>query len=277
MNRRRFLRAAGSGFAVAGTGLAGCLSSFGGSLSSDDVPPPREAEVFEDVSINDGTMKIELDADPRVESRIDAVDQAPIVGLLVPVGTARAGSRSSSGSGSSGATGRGTGGYSSAPRGRHNWAIYGGHSNGSWRDDHDDEYDWYSAAIATLGVAYVGSNTAYRRRSPGPGPVNWDETWSDPDPGTTFEVDLATLSSGPRADADAGSEPVGNESDAESVPADETESAPEAKEGWYRVGTRLESPDGAVDFEWQAADFKLDRGATGDLSADEVWHVRPRL
>ena len=245
MNRRRFLRVSGGGVALAT--LAGCLSS-------DDDPPPRDAEVFEDVSIADGVMEISLASAPTVESRA-AVEETAAVSALLPVGVARAGSRSSSGSGSgvSGATGRGSGGYSSAPKdGRHGWAIYGGHSGGGWRDDHEDEITTYTAAIAALGVAYMGRNSEYQQDSPGPEPVPWDEEWSDPDPGTTLEADLAAVSS----DAGTGST---------------------ASEGWYRVGTHLESQDGAVDFDWQAADFKLERGSTGGLTVDEAWHVRPRL
>lgn len=250
MNRRRLLRLAGSGVVVGVGGLSGCLSS-------DDSPPPRKAEVFDDVSIADGVMEIDLAADPTVESRVDAADSVATVSSVrpvspvLPIGTARAGSRSSSGtsSGSSGATGRGTGGYSSAPRDdRHGWAIYGGHTNGGWRDDHDDDISMYTAAIAALGAAYMGANSEYQNDSPGPEPVPWDREWDDPASGTTLEADLADLTGGSTA-----------------------------SEGWYRVGTRLESPDGSVDFDWQAADFKLERASTGGLSVDEAWHVRPRL
>lgn len=248
MNRRRFLRISGSGLALSTASLAGCLSS-------DDDPPPREAEVFEDVSIADGVMEISLVSEPTVESRADVADAA-IAPALAPIGVARAGSRSSSGSGSgssvSGATGRGTGGYSSAPKDdRHGWAIYGGHthSGGGWRDDHEDEITTYTAAVAALGVAYMGRNSEYQQDSPGPEPIPWDEEWSDPEPGTTLEADLAAVSG----------------------------DGSTAREGWYRVGTHLESQNGAVDFDWQAADFKLERGSDGGLAVDEAWHVRPRL
>ncbi|WP_049900726.1 hypothetical protein [Natrinema altunense] len=286
MNRRRFLRLGGGGLAIATGGLAGCL----GGDDSDD-PPPRKAEVFEDVSIADGTMEIDLASQPEVESTIDNVDESAIVGSLLPIGTARAGSRSSgSGSGKSGATGRGSGGYSSAPTGRHGWAIYGAHSHGNWREEHGDETQMYTAALGALGVAYMGSNTQYRTSSPGPEPTDWDQEWHDPDPGTTLEVDLAALTSDAALGTEAGSA-TGIEnttaslsenetasdagSAAEPEAGDDSASALTADEGWYRVGTRLESPDGDTDFGWQAADFKLDRTSTGGLTVDEAWHVRP--
>ncbi|WP_255681713.1 hypothetical protein [Natrinema sp. SYSU A 869] len=293
MNRRRFLRIGGGGLAIATGGLAGCLGSNGSDGS--DEPPPRKAEVFEDVSIADGTMEIALDSEPKVESTIDNVDESAIVGSLLPIGTARAGSRSSgSGSGRGGATGRGSGGYSSAPTGRHGWAIYGGHSHRNWRDDHEDETQMYTAAIAALGVAYMGSNSQYQTNSPGPEPVDWDREWSDLDPGTTLEVDLATLTSDSDPDAESGAtagnetateSPTENETAAESSTENETDtdtgdgvaSTATADEGWYRVGTHLESPGGETNFNWQAADFKLDRSSTGRLTVDEEWHVRPRL
>ncbi|ELZ07037.1 hypothetical protein [Natrialba aegyptia] len=249
MNRRRLLRVSGSGLAIAVGGLAGCLGS------SDETPPPRESTVFDDISIVEGTMEIALVSEPEVESRADNVD-APVATPLVPIGLARAGSRSSSsGSGSSGATSRGNGVPSSAPTGRHGWAIYGASSGSHWRDNHDDELETYRATIATLGVSYMGSNDAYQAESPGPEPADWDEEWSDPELGSMFEVDLPGLS----ADGQG-----------------ETETESEIDAGWYRVGTHLESPDGDTDFGWQAADFKLEQ-ATSGWTIDEAWHVRPRV
>ncbi|WP_254521979.1 hypothetical protein [Natrinema caseinilyticum] len=279
MNRRRFLRRTGEGLAITAGGLAGCLGN-------DAAPPPRKAEVFDDVTIEDGTMEIDLHSQPKVESQIDNVDEAAIVGSLLPIGTARAGSRSSSsGSRTSGATGRGTkSGFGSAPKGRHHWAIYGGHSHSSWRDDHDDDLEMYRAVVATLAVAYIGTQVEYEAKSPGPGPANvtWDEEWTDPTQGATYEVDLAPLSSGaetePESDSQSASETGtestdGNETDA----GTDTGSGRGASEGWYRVGTELESPDGDGYFDWQAADFKLERKGGDGLAVDEAWHVRPRL
>lgn len=266
MNRRRFLRITGGGLAIATGSLAGCLGS-------DQAPPPRKATVFEDVSIDEETMELSLLSKPKVESDVDNVDGAAIVGALLPIGTARAGSRSSSGSGVSGATGRGTGGYSSAPKdSRHGWAIYGGYTDDDWREEHEDELEMYRATVATLGIAYLGSNVEYQQDPPGPGPVPWDKEWTDLEPGETVEVDLAAVSPDARYGSDS-STGSGNETDADA------ESNPDSSvsEGWYRVGTHLESPDGDIDFDWQAVDFQLDRSSTAELTVDEAWHVRPRL
>ncbi|MBZ6495350.1 hypothetical protein [Natrinema longum] len=265
MNRRRLLRTSGRGLAIAVGGLAGCLGS------DDETPPPRESVVFDDVSITDGTMEIDLVSEPKVESRDENVDAAA-VGSLVPVGTARAGSRSSS-SRPSGATGRGSGGHSSAPKGRHGWAIYGGTSGHHWRDDHEDDIRMYRASIAALGVAYMGSNTKYQAMSPGPDPADWEREWSEPEPGTTVEADLAAIASEPRSESTSS---VANESVSPTANESASDPASSAREGWYRVGTRLESPDGDTDFEWQAADFRLERASDG-LAVDEAWHVRPRV
>lgn len=242
MNRRTFVTVAGG---ITSGALAGCLGR-----GEESGPPPREATIFDDISISGETMEIALETTPQVESRID---DDLVVGAIVPIGTARTGSRSGSSSssgsrsGSRGATGRGTGGYDDAPTNGHGWAIYGGYAGSRWRDDHDDEIETYPASIATLGVAYLGSNAAYRSDSPGPEPVPWDETWTDPPLGTTLEVDLADVSGGSNASA-----------------------------GWYRVGTHLESTNGNVDFDWQATDFKLERGGDG-LTVDETWVLAPPL
>lgn len=292
MNRRRFLRVTGSGFAFASAGLAGCLGS-------DDERPRREAEVFDDVALEGERMTIDLVSKPEVQSTKDNVDDAA-AGMLVPttllpVGTVRAGSRSSgssSGSSTSGATGRGSGGYSNAPTDGHTgWAVYGGHH----RDDHDreDEATMYRASIATLGVVYVGSNAVYQQKSPGPnwGANEWDERVSDPEPGTSLEVNLATLTNGSGSamswisdsDASAGNETEsGAADDASNATADnETDSSDDLEpatvdEGWYRVGVELESLGGDTSFGREAADFRLERDGD-DLSIEEKWHVRPQL
>lgn len=268
MNRRRFLRLSGAGFAIATGSLAGCLGG-------NERPPPRKADVFEDVSIDNGTMELSLLSEPKVESDVDNVDEAAIVGALLPIGTARAGSRSSSGSGVSGATGRGTGGYSSAPKdSRHGWAIYGGYEDDDWREEHADDLKMYQATVATLGIAYLGSNMEYQQDPPGPGPVAWDKEWTDVEPGETLEVDLGAVSPDSQFGSDT-STASGNESGGDGGSGSDADSR--ASEGWYRVGSHLESPDGSTDFNWQAVDFKLERASTGELTVDEAWHVRPRL
>ena len=237
MKRRTFVR--GSAGLTAGLGIAGCLG-FGGNNS----PPPRRAEVFEDVSLNGREMQISLMSNPRVETRAENVQgdiaAGGVVTALLPVGVARA---------AKGAGSRGAGGYSNAPsHWRHrSWAVWhGGAYTDDWRDDHDDEIDEVQASVATLGVAYIGSDNDYENNTPGPGPVDWDRTWDDPSGGAEITADIGALSpgSGPR-------------------------------EGWYRIGTQFESSNGTIEPEWQAVDFEVDNDASWRV--DKAWYVAPRV
>ncbi|WP_436926384.1 hypothetical protein [Halosimplex amylolyticum] len=236
MQRRRFVQ--GSAGLLAGLGLAGCL---GGNNS----PPPRRSEVFDDVALQNEQLQIQLLSDVEVESRQENqgnLDAGGAVASLAPVGVARA---------AKGAGGRGSGGYSSAPKHpRHGWAIWhGGSYSDDWRDDHRDEIRMYDATVATLAVAYLGSDSDYENDAPGPGPgeVSWDETWEDPENGTEKAVDIGAISpgDGPR-------------------------------EGWYRVGTELVSKDGSTDFGWQSVDFEVDDELSG-WQVDKAWYVKPRV
>lgn len=231
MQRRRFLATVAT---LAPVALAGC-----GSNAS---PPPRRAEVFADVELSGATLQIQLASDPEVESRVDDVGgaNASLGGDAAPVGVARAAK------GGRGATGRGTGGYSSAPKGRHGWAVYHGHDDDDWREDHEEDLRMYDATVATLGVAYLGRDSQYEDNPPGAEPVPWDRTWDDPEEGTAATVDVAALSPGDGARA-----------------------------GWYRVGAELVAEDGETNFGWHSADMEVDAG--GSLHVDEAWHVRPRL
>ncbi len=237
MKRRRFVR--GSAGLAAGAALAGCLG-IGGSSS----PPPRRSRVFDDVALQGTTLQIELLSDVEVETRREnssSLGGGAVAGL-VPVGRARA---------AKGAGGRGTGGYASAPKHpRHGWAVWhGGAYSDDWRDDHDDELRMADATVATLGVAYLGTDNEYENDAPGPGPgsVSWDETWDDPQDGADLTANVASLSPG-----DA------------------------VREGWYRVGTELVSEDGSTNFGWQSVDMEVDR-SLGDPQMDKAWYVKPRV
>jgi hypothetical protein len=234
MKRRTVLRTGVAAGAAGVAALAGCLGSGGSS------PPPRRARVFRGVSLADRTMQIRFHADPRVESRAETVEESLRLGDLSPVGVA------SAQKGARGAT-RGSGSYANAPKGRHGWAVWHGGDYDDWRENHDDELRMYPAAIATAGVAYIGSDQRYRDDPPDAGPLPWDRTLESPAAGEAYEVPLS-------------------------------EAAPSSRprEGWYRVGTRLVAEDGDAGFGWQGADFEVDQ-ESGGWTLDKAWHVRPRV
>jgi hypothetical protein len=236
MDRRKFLQS--SAGLVAAASLAGC--SGGG----DTPPPPRRSRVFADVSIQQQAVSVQLVQQPRVESRKAVGNDgnlASLLGGLSPVGVA------SAQKGGRGATGRGKGGYSSAPKGRHGWALWHGHDDADdWREEHDDEIRMYPADVSKMGLAYLGTDDQYEDDPPGPGPVPWDESWDDPEEGTEATASLGAVSPG-------------------STPA----------EGWYRVGVRLVHEDGGADFGWQGVDLEVDK--EGSWIVDKAWHVKPRV
>jgi hypothetical protein len=195
--------------------------------------------VFEDVSLNGKAMEIDFVADPRVESRVEAVNGSLAVGQLSPVGVA------SAQKGGRGAT-RGSGSYRSAPRGRHGWAVWHGGDYDDWRDNHRDELRMYPATIAAAGVAYLGRDQRYEDDPPDAGPVPWDQKWSNQQDGKSHTVQLS-----------------------QATPSDQP------REGWYRVGTKLVGENSNADFGWQAADFEIDK--EGNWQIDKSWHVKPRL
>ncbi|MFB6152431.1 MAG: twin-arginine translocation signal domain-containing protein [Haloarculaceae archaeon] len=239
MNRRTFVR--GSAGLTAGLALTGCLGVLGGNSS----PPPRKAELFDDVALDGTTMEIDLLSDPRVQSRAEEAQNglaAGAVASLAPVGVARA---------AKGAGGRGAGGYAGAPRHhRHRgWAVWhGGDYADDWRENHRDELSWYPATVATLGVAYLGTDNEYEDNPPGPGAddVSWDRTWNQVSDDAVKTVDIGAVSP-----------------------------SPEPEQGWYRVGTELVAENRDLDFGWQAVDFEVDDD-TG-WKVDKAWYVAPRV
>lgn len=239
MDRRQYLRVA-AGAATAG--LAGCLGFLGGDLS----PPPRRAQVFADVRVQDAAVVVEFADRIEVESRQSVNASLDGVYDLAPVGVASA-QKGRGGRGGRGATGRGTGGYGSAPKGRHGWAVWHGYGGANrWRDNHDDELRMYPARVDRLGFAYLGPTAEYEDDPPGPEPVPWDSTRDDPEPGGTVRAPLSKLT-----DADT------------------------PREGWYRLGVHLVHANGGADFGWQAADAKVDR--EGNWTMEKAWHVRPQV
>lgn len=237
MRRRNFLRGAAAAGGLAA--LAGCsaIPFVGGS----NAPPPRRSNVISEVEMQDGSMEIDLADSPFVESRKEAtgeVDSLSVPGLaaLSPVGVAAA--KGKGGKGGRGASGRGSGGFRNAPKTSKGRAKYlGGAYASRWRKDHDDDIDRYRASVAAVGIAYLGTNEEFQDEQPGPGPVDWDEQVTDPENTMTYPVD---------------------------------------REGWYRVGTRLESTSGGTDFGWESVDAQIDQGDSG-MEIEEEWKVSPRL
>jgi hypothetical protein len=97
----------------------------------------------------------------------------------------------------------------------------------------------FPVALSTIGVAYVGSNARFQARSPGPGPLDWDERYNDPNGPVTVPM----LSS--------------------------------RGEGWYRVGTDVRV-DGSTDLGWECLDCRVQDSA-GGYSITERWKVSPRI
>lgn len=229
MQRREFI--ATSGVALLG-GLAGC--------TGNSSPPPRKSNVVSEVETEDGALRIDLADNTWVMSRYDddqrALGAPDGLGGLNPVGGARAKGRG--GGGGRGATGRATGGYSSAPKtGKGRAWLYGGAYANGWYDDHDDEVRRFGVAVAALGVAYLGSELQFQDDPPGPGPVQWDEQFRDPDDVETYDI---------------------------------------SREGWYRVGTHIVDEQTNHDFNWESIDLKVESDGSG-YEIDEEWKVSPRI
>lgn len=239
MDRRRFLATSGTALG-ASLALSGCL---GGLLGGGNAaPPPRESAVFEEVEAG-SSIRVVLESNPMVESRVEISGnmEAPggsAVGMLTglsPIGVARAGGR-----GGRGATGRGRGGAAAAPLGHHGRSKYHGGDYDDWREDHRDEIERYTPAIAAVGVAYLARSEEYAEDPPGVGKVPWDTRVDDPDPGQEITYD-------------------------------------DTREGWYRTGAHLVSRDGSHDFGWESVDFELEPEGSNTYEVDTQWKVSPRL
>ncbi|MCU4799276.1 hypothetical protein OB920_02685 [Halobacteria archaeon HArc-gm2] len=230
------------------------LGFLAGCSSGQQQSPPRQSKVFGELTVSGEAIEIPLVADPTVESRADIspnqaqisasqADTSPSVGLddVAPVGNARAGGRGGRGGRGAGAQGRGAGGYSSAPKGRHGRAIYHGHpddDDDEWRADHVDDLDRYQATHRTAAIAFLGPTASYSEDPPGPGPVEWDETWENPDPKTLTYSNL--------------------------------------QRGWYRAGSHLTAENASHDFGWEVVDFEV-TGSEGNYRIENPWKVSPRL
>jgi len=251
INRRTLLT-------TSGIIATGGLTTLAGCTGNSAEPPPRKSNVIDEVELSaDGSAlrvdpygesdcwvqsRRDLDVDASSESgdQTDAAESIAIpsaLAVLSPVGTARAAK-------GRGATGRGSGGYSSAPRTANGRAwFWGGSYASGWYNDHDDEVVQYSVDIATLGVAYIGSNTRFEEQDPGPGPINWDDTYDSP---TDKEIET---------------------------------SVQDLQPGWYRVGANIvvaEGPDEGTDLGWECLDLRVQQTADGK-EITERWKVSPRI
>lgn len=302
MNRRDFMRKAGAAATLASVGLAGCTGS-------SDAPAPRKSNVVEEVQVDSGSVTVDLEGETWVESRAELESleddtQASLsaggLASLSPVGVASAKGRG--GGGGRGATGRGAGGFSKAPKtGKGRAKYYGGGYVGGWRDKHEDEIEKYPAIVAAIGFAFLGPQSEFEEDKPGPGPVPWDEKIENPnqpDAGDDSESDET------ESDSDSESETADNETTTEESEGNETtteestdeetssdggDDSSQAKEmadkyefsidqpGWYRIGTKLETPNGKHDFGWEAIDFRVEETDDGSYEVTEEWKVSPRL
>jgi len=236
----------------------GGLTAIAGCIGSTNEPPPRRSNVIDNIELSaDGTtLRIDpfAESDRWVQSRRDldvdasarsgnqtgateSIASLSVLSKLSPVGTARAAK-------GRGATGRGSGGYRSAPRTANGRAwFWGGSYTNGWYNDHDDEVSQYPVDIATLGVAYIGSNARFEEQDPGPGPINWDDTYDSP-----ADEEIET-------------------------------SIEDVQPGWYRVGANIvvaEGPDEGADLGWECIDLRLEQTADGK-EITERWKVSPRI
>lgn len=247
MNRRDYLRTCG----VAAMGSLGALT---GCLGSESGPPPRKSNVIKEIAVEGGTLLIVpySDTEQWIMTRRDINLQSSSVnqgsttsGTLAsvsPIGVARAAK-------GSGATGRGSGGYSSAPRTRNGRAWYGaGSGHNDWYDENEQEVKKIPADLATIGVAYLGTNELFQEQAPGPGPLEWHEEYENPD--TSGQIESEILNRG--------------------------------GQGWYRVGSKVKVEESEVasgenvNLGWECVDVRVEEDG-GGFSITERWKVSPEV
>jgi hypothetical protein len=135
-----------------------------------------------------------------------------------------------------GAPGRGRGGAAAAPLSSHGRAKWhGDDDDDEWREDHSNELQQFGVAIAAVGIAYLGATEAFKEDPPGAGPVDWDMQTRDPS---------------------------------------ETLAYDEVREGWYRVGGKLEAENANHDFGWEGVDAEVNE-LGGEYEVDTEWKISP--
>jgi len=229
-------------------GLAGCTTTT-------EEAPPRKSNVVREIEVtDDGALTIDpvdgtnqwvmsrqdLDISDEATGSISAATNA--LESLSPVGVASAKGRGAAGRGATG----GSRGFSSAPKTSRGRARYGGGVYvATWYDDHDEEVERYPVDVATIGIKYFGTNEEFREKAPSPGPVNWDETITNPEGEITIsptEIDLGQ----------------------------------ELTPGWYRVGSNVITENGNTNMGWESFDFRVEE-QDGEIEITKIWKVSPRI
>jgi hypothetical protein len=191
--------------------------------------------VFEQVAVGSNAIQVTIDDRPMVQSMAELnAPELSIGGVLAglsPIGVASAGGR--------GGRGSGGGGRSAGATGRHGRSKYGSGSHTFWHATHGDEdIDEYRCAVRRCGAAYLAPPNAEDGDLPGPGPVSWDDSVTNPSGQVSFTHG--------------------------------------GREGWWRVGGQLMTPDGDHSFGWEAVDLLMRRSGSGYTTAEE-WKVSPTL
>jgi hypothetical protein len=154
-----------------------------------------------------------------------------------------------------GATGRGAGGFKLASKTSHGRAwFYGGAYANGWYDDHDDEVEQVPVQVKQVGIAYLGDNEQFEEQDPGPGPVDWDETYEPPE----------------------------NEGGKLEIAPEELPALNNLKVGWYRAGTQVvvdnkgRGNDKVQNLGWECVDIRVEN-KNGEKTITERWKVSPRI
>lgn len=242
MNRRQFLAVTATSTAA----LSGCGGILGGG--GGPVAPPRESDVFEDVSVVEDVIEVTVESDPMVESIRDFGSSSSLAPLnLGGLGFIGVASAAKGGGGGKGATGRGDGGARTAPTSRHlpgSHKYYGRTDDDDyddWEDDHRSDITQYDATITRVGVTQIGNENDDEDNLDEPGAPDhqWEKEVTNPSGTITYTPEGA---------------------------------------GWYRVGARVEpaNADGTFSTPWESVDIELEETSSG-YQAGEVWKVSPRF
>lgn len=252
MNRRSFLRKTAAATGLSITAIAGCTSGNSGES------PPRESEVFNEISMtDDGTIAVSLEDTAVVQTRASVPESdtstnttndtqnsvsnkaGDVASSLSPVGVASA----AKGRGGRGRSGGARGARSAGATGRNGRAKLGGGTGNTyvfWWNSHKDEVHERNAEITEVGIGRIADKETGGKDLPGPGKPesSWDRLVENPEGTVEFTPD---------------------------------------ETGWYRIGSHLKSPSGDYDYGWEAVDLLVTKDDSGALTVEQSWKVSPRL